>query len=136
MAKTIIVVDDDELSREWAQLIHLGKPVLTGSNEKASDLIYQVGENMHAILINSPNYERAFWTAALASHFSQGNLYTAGIISATLPDHLDRLVNVVNGTPVILYRQDDFILEGKVIDWVAVYNELTSRGPIIAVMRE
>ncbi|MDE0243386.1 MAG: hypothetical protein OYG31_01590 [Candidatus Kaiserbacteria bacterium] len=136
MAQVIVVIDDDEVSRGWAQCIDLGKPVLTSTGEKASDLIHRLGKQMHAILVNSPNHEQAFWIVSLASYFSEGSLYTAGIISATLPDHLDKAVYVVNGTPVILSKQDDFVLEDAVMDWVALYESLTARGPILAVLRE
>ena len=136
MAQVIIVVDDDGVSREWAKYVHLGRPVLVTTMDEAPRLIKQLGRRIHAILINDQDYERAFWIASLTSYFCEGNLYVAGIVSADLTDSFSRLTLVVNGTPVILYKQDEFILEGKVINWAAVYDQLTRRGPILATMRE
>ena len=126
--RVILAIDDDEDNRAWAQYVHLGKPVLTGTCESAWDNICRL-DNLHAILINIENYERGLVLAMVA--VEAGCLY-AGVISATLPDALDRATFCVNSALVILNQQDNFLLEDGLTDWVTLYESLTTKGPILA----
>ena len=130
MAKTmaILAVDDDEESRAWAQYVHLGRPVLVSNCETAWDTITRLKGQLFSVLINTENYERGLALAVFA--VKTGCLYVR-LISPTTPDVLHETPFTVNQHAlVMLSRQDDFIVNG-VVDWVTLYESITTKGPII-----
>ncbi len=128
MANVIIAIDNDEESRKWAQFVQLNCPVLTGTEEMATDLINRYRNHLHAILINTQNYQSGFFLAALAARAGRHTMYVAGVVSPTLPDALSKSLFVIEGIPVTLNKLDRFLIEDRVTDWVMLYRSLTFQG--------
>lgn len=126
--KIILVVDDDEDSREWAQLVHLGKPVLVSTTEKAWQTVINKAENLYAVLINIEDYRQGLALAILAV---EARARCVGIISKTTPDVLDETSFAINGALVTLSKGGEFLLVDNILDWVSIFESVSGKRPMI-----
>ena len=126
--KIVLVVDDDEDNREWAQLVHLGKPVLTVCEKKAWNTIINKAEHLFAVLMAVKDYQRGLALAILAI---EARAHSVGVISESTPDVLDATSFSINGGLITLGKGDGFLLADGIRDWVSFFESITSKRPII-----
>ena len=130
MAKTraILAVDDDEANRSWARQIHLEKPVLVNDYKTAWSTINRLDGKIFSALIHVEDYEKGLALAVFA--VKMACLYIA-VTSPTTPDELNRVPFVMNQHAlVVLSHRDEFVVNGT-MDWVTLYESVTTKGPVI-----
>ena len=84
MAKgsVILAISDDKEDRQWAQIVHLGKPVLVSDHETAWDTIDKMKGRLHSVLIRVESYEKGLALAVIAT---KASCFYVGVISPTVP---------------------------------------------------
>ena len=121
--RVVLVIDDDEDNREWAQQAYLGeRPVLTVPVEKAWETIIRMAEPLSTVLINIKDYQKGLAFAVLVA--AAGSFHV-GVTSATMPDILKRMSLDINRTLVTLNGGDAFLLTDGKQDWTTLFESLT-----------
>ena len=134
MAKgsVILAISDDKEDRQWAQIVHLGKPVLVSDHETAWDTIDKMKGRLHSVLIRVESYEKGLALAVIAT---KASCFYVGVISPTVPGRLDRIPIIVGRYSLIVLQHDDaLVLDNGLTDWVTFYESITDGGPIIVTL--
>ena len=124
--RVVLVIDDDEDNRTWAQQAYLQqRPVLTVPVEGGWDTIMRVAEHLGVVLINIGSYQRGL---ALAILSVKAGSYHVGVTAEDIPDILQRSSFVISGALVTLNRADTYLLPDGRKDWETFLRNLTTKG--------